>query len=934
MYEAYSRKCAYCGDLIQPKNMHVDHILATKAKKENNIEFNQYIDELMRDGFLLDSLENYRPSCASCNLKKNNENFSVANLRFYHEEAKKKVKKVLSIIDKYKNKQISFDEFDPDYDCWEKINFSRQKDISEAIAGYRLQPCHVQACPRLLQVEIIKEKLNIVDYVIVEGEPGCGKSISIYQAAYDLSVNGYTIYRYINQNADNTILIPSSNEKKLLFIIDDAQNLPQFSLEQVIAQSQSQIKIVLAFTKIDNNTNLYSEPIRITNYDAVKTIAQDYKKRKREVLPIVQQFDKYVGDDMFSYSFEKRIDNAAEQNTPWLLNYTLRGGWSTINEQLQSVYNHNNCGLLSMIIALLQIVRMDAAINFKWLQTYIQKFDKEISWTENDLNLLVRNKLITSPDDVRIVHIESAKSIVRCFYKIADESYKQLICRILEDGYYNNHFPVQGLLWLQSALSSSADFLEDIVLTEVLLDSVFSDLDSVKDEKQRGFIVYLLERIFHLHREKNGKYYFKQNEQVLAQWISETTSKNAYAYSQLINALNNQGKDYIMGFVSKVDIDSVLRGFAECSVEDLYYWSKLLDRLSFAYDDGRTEFGERLSEPLRAKEQLITLKNVAEFYDSMSEICYLNPDLIFGLLTNHVDEFHKIWFLDAECAIEVMTEFSFLYSVFGISYFSNNKPTKQQKEFSKKFTKAMPIEPIANYISHSLPRAWSRIYYMSTLLYRDNKRKLSQIIKAIDYDSLNDSTSVLWEKTNGDLHFIFSSIAYGELECAQRFFEKNKVKIKELGVVFISVLPEQAIDLFKKGIKLRLFEHHWNITSYDALKALHDVSADDYKEILDCEISQVINRINELCILDFDKYEMPLYEIVVYIKETYPEVLLRIVPALDYDRLSKEKQSMLKDSRYNRRCRKLFNNLIDLLIEYADNDSISKLQALKLLRNR
>ena len=191
---------------------------------------------------------------------------------------------------------------------------------------------------------------------------------------------------------------------------------------------------------------------------------------------------------------------------------------------------------------------------------------------------------------------------------------------------------------------------------------------------------------------------------------------------------------------------------------------------------------------------------------------------------------------------------------------------------------------------------------------------------------------MLWEKTNGDLHFIFSSIAYGELECAQRFFEKNKVKIKELGVVFISVLPEQAIDLFKKGIKLRLFEHHWNITSYDALKALHDVSADDYKEILDCEISQVINRINELCILDFDKYEMPLYEIVVYIKETYPEVLLRIVPALDYDRLSKEKQSMLKDSRYNRRCRKLFNNLIDLLIEYADNDSISKLQALKLLR--
>ena len=57
-------------------------------------------------------------------------------------------------------------------------------------------------------------------------------------------------------------------------------------------------------------------------------------------------------------------------------------------------------------------------------------------------------------------------------------------------------------------------------------------------------------------------------------------------------------------------------------------------------------------------------------------------------------------------------------------------------------------------------------------------------------------------------------------------------------------------------------------------------------------------------------------------------------PALDYDSIKKEKISMLKDSRFNRKCRKLFNNMIDLLIEYADNDSIIKLQVLKSLRNR
>ena len=90
LYEAYSRKCAYCGDLIQPKNMHVDHILATNSKNVDDIEFNQYLDELTSDGFVIDSIENYRPSCAACNLKKNNRNFSVSTLRFYHHEAREK----------------------------------------------------------------------------------------------------------------------------------------------------------------------------------------------------------------------------------------------------------------------------------------------------------------------------------------------------------------------------------------------------------------------------------------------------------------------------------------------------------------------------------------------------------------------------------------------------------------------------------------------------------------------------------------------------------------------------------------------------------------------------------------------------------------------------------------------------------------------------
>ena len=932
LYEAYSRKCAYCGDLIQPKNMHVDHILATNSKNVDDIEFNQYLDELTSDGFVIDSIENYRPSCAACNLKKNNRNFSVSTLRFYHHEACEKSSKVLSIIAQYQIQDVSFDSFDPDYYYWEKIDFSHQKDISEAIAGYRLQPCHVCACPRLTQVEEIKRKLGIVDYVIVEGEPGCGKSISIYQAAFDLCKQGYIVYRYINKNAEDTIFLPQSNEKKHLIIIDDAQNLPQFSLEQILSQSQEQIKIILAFTQLGAAADhSYSEPIRITNFDAVKAIAHDYKKRKLEILPIVKKFDRFVGDGMMDTPFESRIKNAATKNTPWLFNYTLRGGWNTINEQFQAVYNHNKCGLLCAVIALFQILKMDSTIDFKWLQTYIQKFDKFIVWTEDDLNCLIKNKLVASPDDVRIVHIESAKSIIHSFHKVADESSKQMIYNILEDGYKSRLFTEQGLIWLQSVTFSSVYYLREKFFTESLLDSVFSNLEEVIDDERRGFVAYFLERMFSLCREKNGQYYFKQNEQLLAQWISTTTSKNAYAYSQLLNALNNERNDTLKDFVSKIDISLLLQNFSDSPIEDLYVWAKLLERLAYPYDNSeRMRFGELLRPYLIAKSQEVTVKAVGIFYYSLSEMFYLNEALILELLTNNVDKFQGLCLEKAAEAIEVL-DFHFI-DLCGLSHFSSCKPTKQQRDFSKKFVNALPVTAISDFVSHSLPRDWHRIYDLGRLLYRENKKLYSRIIKNIDFDVLNKYTTPLWKKTSGDLHLLFCFIAFGDKETAKRFFMTNIEKIEELGLPYIKFLPEQAITLYKRGVKIRLFENNWNDETFFALNALHDASETEYKNILDSEFSQLASKISEFCSLDFDKDEKTLYEILAYIKETHPSVFSEVVPMLNFAKMKEEKLRMFKDDRCGRRSRKQFHEMIDILIEFSNETNIGELQSLKSLK--
>ena len=84
--------------------------------------------------------------------------------------------------------------------------------------GYRLTPADVQACPRFPQVDKLKKQIEIVDYVTLQGEPGCGKSISLYQAAYDYHLKDWHVYRYIGRNNECVPVIPHNTERSLYLL--------------------------------------------------------------------------------------------------------------------------------------------------------------------------------------------------------------------------------------------------------------------------------------------------------------------------------------------------------------------------------------------------------------------------------------------------------------------------------------------------------------------------------------------------------------------------------------------------------------------------------------------------------------------------------------------------------------------------------------------
>lgn len=65
--DKYSGKCAYCGEELQ-KGWHVDHIEPMVSNMDGT---NKYPER--------DVIENYNPSCASCNIQKNS--FTIEQFR-------------------------------------------------------------------------------------------------------------------------------------------------------------------------------------------------------------------------------------------------------------------------------------------------------------------------------------------------------------------------------------------------------------------------------------------------------------------------------------------------------------------------------------------------------------------------------------------------------------------------------------------------------------------------------------------------------------------------------------------------------------------------------------------------------------------------------------------------------------------------------------
>lgn len=911
IFESHKRKCAYCGDLIMPKNMEVDHILAKKSEISVDFDFNEYLKELNSNGFILDCVENYLPTCPSCNNKKNNRNFSISNLRFYHQTAINHKEDILAKMAKYAETDCEFPKYDPTFDSWEEIDFSSQRGIAYAISGYRLTSKDVLSCPRLKQVDIIKKHLKLLDYVVVVGEPGSGKSISIYQAAYDLKALGYKIYRFQNKKIEENIYAPILENEKLVLIIDDAQNLSQTVLEFLKLQANQNVKIIIA-TNQNNSSLVDNEKITITNIDSVNILAKEYNNRLEEIKPIVEQLDTSVGDAVFLVSLEDRIRQAEKSNTPEQFNYVLRGGWQKIRDNFQEILKHKRCALLLSTIAMFQILKVDKEINFDWLVKFAVKVDDTIDWDQTDLDYLIEKKFIISRDEVRVIHLESATRILVNFFKYADKSEVTILNAILEQGCLDNSYSILGLIWLFEKLIVIG---KTYFITKKIVDHILNDISPICSQEERGYVVYFMERIisFNYHDEK--LYYFNRNRKILIEWFNSVTTINAFEFSQLLNGLINADINVHNSFVDALDKSKLANQLSQCSVEKLYHWGNFFNRLTFKYNINECQkLSENLKPILLEKTSETCVDNIYNFILFLSSIYYLDPEFISVILSNAIDKLKLLFLNNIQEAVDLL-DIHFMMAFCGEGLFAKIKRTESQKKISKQIVQIIPVKEFSNYISNSSPKKWRRIFEIMRLTYFADKKKANKIISAVNL-SKNIYVKKALVKTDNDLHLLFTAMALCNIEKTRAYLRENRDLIDCLHLPFLPISPALTIELYNEGKKIILFENMWLWETLATLQSLTEVSKEETKKILYNEYHQFVHELENFCILDFND-DISLLEIFNFMSKNYVEILTKIVSDMDSKKVKKQKQSVLTDFRIKKSIVRKINTLLRLLAEHA-----------------
>lgn len=743
---------------------------------------------------------------------------------------------------------------------WRHLTFSIQRDIASAIAGHRLSPADVVSCPRLPQVKMARSNLELSHFVEISGAPGCGKSITAYQVAYDYLQNGWEILLAEGDKESEELLLKTASNliSKTVLIVDDAQIYSNSFLSRLIDLSSTSLKIIITSTK-----QVYDSPekILISNSAAVQTLRSSYLERRDEVLPIVKSFDDHIGERYLDIPIERRIEEAGKAESPWHFNFILRGGWQRANDELMILRDLNGADLLLVSISIKQFLNLDAPISVKWLDLVARYFQKDNDWLQSNLDILRKRNLLLPGTQIRTPHIRFAAVVINRFFKYATETEIDHIISFIQELIVSSETPLQGISWLLNEIWSIDKLrnYRNILITDSVWGSIVDRclVVNLMERRNAAFVLIALVRNTIDGAEKLIEYV-----PVISKWIEMADNNSSYALANLINDIYNHSRESAERLIALINPVTLANRLSEASVEGAYSWGYLIGRIRLGTDDQWCE-QFKASINLESLERLITSMS-DEDIEAMSELitgvaCY-NEELAFYLFDIGFPVISKALNNRPLDAWKELQDINWRLLGHMPGFLRQKKPNSKQKQYSKKIARSLPVQKISSALAQSRQRDWeSYAHFLGEWLKEVDMRVYLKIISCLDIEKLDRMTSGLWSSPPRELRLLLITLsASSDYEPAKTLILKHEFEIKEADPILAVICPETAAALVQRGGKVNFFGHNghdWDLIAMVVVR-LRKINESVFRKVMDDNSEQIISAISKLQSIDCDDLEI------------------------------------------------------------------------------
>ncbi|MHA7295226.1 hypothetical protein [Arthrobacter sp. HLT1-21] len=297
---------------------------------------------------------------------------------------------------------------------WHIVTYRGSRDIQAALNGERLDPRDVNACPKLAEVDLLVQALRTERAVVMNGPTGCGKSITAYQALRRLTDDGFETLRLRDDARRKGIRswlgdLRSFPRPKVL-LLDDAQDMSPDTVRELAELADD--KTLVLVVGIDHVAGGV-RTLRLGAGSAVARLARWVREERHTLFPLIRALDENVGthaDDLF---FDRRIDVAEREETPWRFFYTMTGGWRRVRRSSLELRDAERADLALLAVAVAQIAGVDAGVDHATLMSLVRKLGRDDEWLKGSLLELNARRLVLESDGrLRCAHLQSARSVI------------------------------------------------------------------------------------------------------------------------------------------------------------------------------------------------------------------------------------------------------------------------------------------------------------------------------------------------------------------------------------------------------------------------------------------------------------------------------------------------------------------------------------------